>query len=125
MTPTKSLTEVTQAIAQMALSGTAPYDPFTLLMDAHHYLVEYYLENTEKNPPLAWCELQKMVGKPVWIECYPEGHKSSARWYVIREIGSKDRENLMYCHGAFHFTKDAQGKIWNAYLKERTNANEA
>lgn len=84
MTPTKSLTEVTQAIAQMALSGTAPYDPFTLLMDAHHYLVEYYLENTEKNPPLAWCELQKMVGKPVWIECYPEGHKSSARWYVIR-----------------------------------------
>ena len=91
--------------------------------EALFYLNEY--ATSLNNEPLTWGELQKMVGKPVWIECYPEGHKSSARWYVIREIGSKDRENLMYCHGAFNFTKDAQGKVWNAYLKERTHANEA
>ena len=68
------------------------------------------------NDPLDWDELKLMKGKPVWVDSDNKGH-----WNIIREVTD--------CHVIFEigmpYHKCWQGDLWQAYRKERDNADAA
>ena len=88
------------------------------LTDTIHYLKEYHemLENVE-NEPLEYEELQRMVGKPIWIESQSIGKKHCG-WVVIKQSfieGIVTDPRLFYAAN--------YGKTWLAYKKERVVEN--
>ena len=74
----------------------------------------------EPNNPLTWDELKTMEGKPVWIEC--PTISNADRWTVIKKFnpvgGNKNLFEMETEDGGLFLRKN-QGKIWNAYRKER------
>ena len=75
-------------------------------------------DNTQiiNNPPLTWDELEKMTGKPIWVEY--EGYAPD--WEVIEYIGNtkwKWGEVIETHLSILH--KEDQGKTWKAYRKEK------
>lgn len=96
------------------------------LTDTIHYLTEYHemLENVE-NEPLEYEELQRMVGKPIWIE----GSSVLAHWMIIADIRPDclTCHGMLLCRGRFGETiplyKEYLGKTWLAYKKERVVEN--
>ena len=72
-------------------------------------------ECQEANPPLTWDELQKMKGKPVWVEFLRDGESYDAEWIIIQDINDE-------CMGdtqRFAYQKLDYSKLWQAYRKER------
>ena len=71
------------------------------------------------NEPLTWDELKGMEGKPVWIdaESLPVGVSPYWKdWYIIKSFSN---DEFMYCNDSFELAKEMQGRLWQAYLKER------
>lgn len=70
-------------------------------------------DNTQiiNNPPLTWDELRQMEGKPVWVE--EKGMLSI--WIIIGDV----TENWLYSTDCNTYRHEDQGKIWQAYRKER------
>ena len=71
------------------------------------------------NDPLTWQELQKMVGKPIWVEYddHLEGRKRTKfkDWEVIDCI----LNGRIVVKGEWDYHKSELGDIWQAYRKER------
>ena len=95
-------------------------------VDALHYLkhLQEYYEMSEThdysrlepyNPPLTWDELRQMKGKPVWVE---EPKFFGKRWDIISGINDEAVFGTSIGSMVF-YTKDEQGKTWQAYRKER------
>lgn len=72
-------------------------------------------DNTQiiNNPPLTWDELRQMKGKPVWVE--EKGMLSI--WIIIGDV----TENWLYSTDCNTYRHEDQGKIWQAYRKEKTD----
>ena len=101
--------------------------------DALHYLKEYqgYLIGKEiseafdeafseiYNPPLTWDELCTMEGKPVWIEAESLSVGINPYWKGWYIINSFSDDEFMYCNDGFEWAKEMQGRLWQAYRKER------
>ena len=71
------------------------------------------------NDPLTWQELQQMVDKPVWVdaESLPVGVSTHWKdWYIIKSFSN---DEFMYCNDGFEWGKEMQGRLWQAYRKER------
>ena len=90
-----------------------------------HYLHEYQdvknvLVEISDNSPLTWDQLTGMKAKPVWVEY--SGY--TPNWEIIENIGAA-RGSVGDFTGNFIETnksilhKDEQGKVWQAYGKER------
>ena len=106
-------------------------------MDALHYLKEYRTTQTayikamadiEDNPALSWDELKQMEGKPVWVE---EPFSFCDEWHGYWEVISSfcddeyvdDPDPVVYMTDEEIRHKKDLGKTWQAYRKERTNAD--
>ena len=61
------------------------------------------------NPPLTWDELQRMTGKPIWVEY----ENYAPDWEIIENVGKVVETNMSILH------KEDQGITWQAYQKER------
>ena len=74
------------------------------------------LAQQEENLPLTWDELQKMVGRPVWVE---QHHGDTKGWLLIL----RKCDDVVTCttkHGnSFYLYKANYGEKWQAYRKER------
>lgn len=71
------------------------------------------------NPPLTWDELKTLEGKPVWVdaESLPVGVSPYWKdWYIIKSFSN---DEFMYCNDGFEWAKEMQGRLWQAYRKER------
>jgi hypothetical protein len=78
-------------------------------------------ETLEKldNPALTWEELQQMVGKPIWIEAESLClgiNPYWKNWYIIKSFSD---DEFMYCNDGYEWAKEMQGRMWQAYRKER------
>ena len=81
----------------------------------------------KENPPLTWEELKDMEGKPVWIEA-DNGQEQFKHWFIIDDFTMSDIPGLqiMWClYQSFRFWEADLGKTWQAFRKERNNADEA
>lgn len=96
--------------------------------DALSYLKEYQtlqysyikaMADIEDNPPLSWDELKQMEGKPVWIEAESLSVGVSPYWKNWHIIKSFSNDEFMYCNDGFEWAKEMQGRLWQAYRKER------
>ena len=95
--------------------------------DALHYLKEYRKLDSldavafpeDDNPPLSWDELKAMEGKPVWIEAESLSVGVSPYWKNWHIIKSFSNDEFMYCNDGFEWAKEMQGRLWQAYRKER------
>ena len=103
-------------------NGNAYCEP-KVFADALHYLREYRKLDSldavafteDDNDPLTWDELKLLKGKPVWVE---EPSFFGKTWVIIS--GSNDEAIFGVAVGTMVFyTKDEQGKTWQAYRKER------
>ena len=79
-------------------------------------LRDYYAETQhEPNEALAWDELKRMEGKPVWVD-----HQLHKGWLLV---GHQVTPHMRIFVGAFSeqvpLYDDDLGKTWNAYRKER------
>lgn len=126
----KTLDEVIKAFEY-----TYENDPvaWTYGVDVLHYLKEYqgYLIGKEiseafdeaytemYNPPLTWNELRQMEGKPVWVEAESLSVGVSPYWKDWYIIKSFSNDEFMYCNDGFEWAKEMQGRLWQAYRKER------
>jgi len=69
------------------------------------------------NDPLSWNELKSMEGFPVWVEY---GTFSDSGWALISEISEQGCIEFLLPWGLrLVMHKDAIGKTWQAYRKER------
>ena len=94
--------------------------------DALFYLKEYrddkndltalraYWAEQQANPALTWDELQKMEGKPVWIELHYKGCKPWSGWEIVDEVSNK----WMTTHKD-DYAREQMCEQWQAYRKER------
>lgn len=77
-------------------------------------------KNSEKqNDPLTWDELRTMEGKPVWVEAESISVGVSPYWkdwYIIKSFSD---DEFMYCNDGYEWAKETQGRMWQAYRKER------
>lgn len=100
--------------------------------DALHYLklfkadcdrVRGQLEDLKQeyrpNTPLTWDELRQMEGKPVWIEAESLSIGVSPYWNDWYIIKSFSNDEFMCCNDGFEWAKERQGRLWQAYRKER------
>ena len=96
--------------------------------DALHYLKEYRtlqcgyvkaMADLEDNPALSWDELKGMEGKPVWVEAESLSVGVSPYWNDWYIIKSFSNDEFMYCNDGFKWAKETQGRLWQAYRKER------
>lgn len=98
--------------------------------DALHYLKEYQrYQNTpsrmvhmamcDENNPLTWDELKQMVEKPVWIEAESLSVGVCPYWKDWYIIKSFSNDEFMHCNDGFEWAKETQGRLWQAYRKER------
>ena len=75
------------------------------------------------NPALTWEDLKQMEGKPVWIEAESISIGVSPYWkdwYIIKSFSDDD---FMYCNDGYEWAKETQGRMWQAYKKERNENN--
>ena len=117
-----------------------PYDGAESVPDALHHLKEYrryqntpsrhghmalvdWFEESQKNEPLTWDELRQMEDKPVWIEAESLSVGVSPYWKDWYIIKSFSNDEFMHCNDGFEWAKEMQGRMWQAYRKERENAN--
>ena len=116
----------------MSQENGCPNDGANAVPDALHYLKEYrklemayvkVLSDIEDNPPLTWDELKTMEGKPVWIDAESLSVGVSPYWKDCYIIKSFSNDEFMYCNDGFEWAKEMQGRMWQAYRKERENAN--
>ena len=111
--------------------------------DALHYLKEYqqtvkwieieaeqfeqtceFIRKATANDPLTWDELQKMEGKPVWVEILSDEIDLSSRWMMVARETKAHSLPLAYTDDMGHWIyghEDDLGKTWQAYRKERDN----
>ena len=87
--------------------------------EALFYLNEY--ATSINNKPLTWSELQQMQGKPVWVEkCHDDDPKG---WLLVL----RKTDDVINCTtkwgNSFYLFKSEYGKKWNAYRKERNDAD--
>ena len=78
-----------------------------------------YWAEQQANSALTWEELQKMTGKPIWIEAESVCFGVSPYWkdwYIIKSFSDDD---FMYCNDGYEWSKETQGRMWQAYRKER------
>ena len=71
------------------------------------------------NPALTWDELRTMEGEPIWIDAESLSVGVSPYWkdwYIIKSFSNDD---FMYCNDGFEWAKEMQGRLWQAYRKER------
>ena len=109
--------------------------------DALHYLKEYqqtvkwieieaeqfeqtceFIRKATANDPLTWDELQKMEGKPVWVEILSDEIDLSSRWMMVARETKAHSLPLAYTDDMGHWIyghEDDLGKTWQAYRKER------
>ena len=127
----KTLDEVIKDLEKCMTDNAIESEGFYLATDSLFYLKEYrwILENcaetlAEKYPsenvPLTWDELQRMIGKPIWVEY--EGYTPD--WEIVEYVGNtkwKWGEVIETHLSILH--KENQGKEWQAYRKERRNEN--
>ena len=73
----------------------------------------------QENPPLTWNELKQMEGKPVWVEAESLSVGVSPYWKDWYIIKSFSNDEFMYCNDGFEWAKEMQGRLWQAYRKER------
>lgn len=133
----KALEEITSLTEDESES-----EGYFLAMDSIHYLKEYqehlkwhaYEEHClaeekkalrEKsrtdNLPLSWEELKNMQGKPIWVEY--EGYTPG--WEIIEHIGvykwtiNTDDDEIIIETNSSILHKEEQGKMWQAYKKEK------
>lgn len=90
--------------------------------EARNKLIAKYkeLEIGTLNEPLTWKELQQMEGKPVWVEAESLSIGVSPYWkdwYIIKSFSDDD---FMYCNDGYVWAKETQGRMWQAYRKERS-----
>lgn len=71
------------------------------------------------NDPLTWDELKQMKGKPVWVEAESLSVGVSPYWKDWYIIKSFSNDEFMYCNDGFEWAKEMQGRLWQAYRKER------
>ena len=84
------------------------------------------IADLEDNPELTWEDLEKMEGKPVWIEYDNQSFETlspSRRWAVVclvDNVGMIGPE-VSFCGKGrpFWMQKESLGIHWNAYRKER------
>ena len=134
----KTLDEVIELCEKALWCAYLPQDDTTTTAGlALHYLREYremkehlacldavalHGEDTQRvnNPALTWDELQKMVGKPVWVEVYdPIDEKSgwhTTFWSLIEFINDeyiclRDNDGEQQCY-------QKKSTEWQAYRKE-------
>ena len=89
--------------------------------DKHQQAVKEML----KNPPLTWDELKQMEGNPVFVEeCCRNGDLKSAGWWLIDYWN--DDQICLRDQGGNPWTvhRTSLDRDWNAYRKERTDAEE-
>ena len=84
------------------------------------------MANEMDNPELTWEQLEKMEGKPVWIEYDNQSFETlspSRRWAVVcivDNVGMNGPEASFCGKGRpFWMQKESLGIHWNAYKKER------
>lgn len=76
------------------------------------------------NDPLTWDELEKMEGKPIWVEWLADdiwsdpNHRERSTWWVVGEVRKNDIIIAQYLDEA-ELCEDDLGAIWLAYLKEK------
>lgn len=90
----------------------------------------YYLHKYQKieeehaeNVPLTWDELKQMLGKPVWIEVKNLSIGTCPYWKDWYIIKSFSNDEFMYCNDGFEWVKEMQGRLWQAYRKEKDESN--
>lgn len=147
----KSLDEVIKAL-EICTSGKhcqdeCPYaseecPTYALEKDALYYLKhlqEYYeiasqkslialhkmdsVTNIEGNEPLTWEELERMEGKPVWVQWNGPGWMRHSTWVIVISAHEK---GMSYCtkeEGAGvgfdgYLLRQPYGTGWSAYRKE-------
>ena len=79
----------------------------------------YKTEKEKDNPPLTWDELKQMEGKPVWVEAESLSVGVSPYWkdwYIIKSFSD---DEFMRCNDWYEWAKEMQGRLWQAYRKER------
>ena len=72
-----------------------------------------------ENDPLTWQELKQMEGKPVWVEAESLSVGVSPYWKDWNIIKSFTNDEFMYCNDGYEWAKETQGRMWQAYRKER------
>lgn len=77
------------------------------------------LEIGTLNDPLTWDELKGMEGKPVFVEAESLSVGVSPYWKDWYIIKSFSNDEFMYCNDGFEWAKKMQGRLWQAYRKER------
>ena len=140
----KSLDEVIEILEKVVKHDYVWFDEKTALMtietltDTLQYLREYQWQMTNpdgdhqqiekcrallqdfyRNDPLSWDELKGLEGKPVWIEAESLSVGVSPLWKDWYIIKSFSNEEFMYCNDGFEWAKEMQGRLWQAYRKER------
>ena len=78
-----------------------------------------YWKEQHENAPLTWSELKQMKGRPVWIEAESLSIGVSPYWKDWYIIKSFSNDEFMYCNDGFEWGKELQGRLWQAYRKER------
>ena len=81
-------------------------------------LKQYWAEQ-QANNPLTWDELRTMEGKPVWIEAESISVGVSPYWKDWYIIKSFSNDEFMHCNDGYVWAKETQGRMWQAYRKER------
>ena len=79
------------------------------------------LKELKQNDPLTWDELKQMEGKPVWIE--EKGYYQTWEYWSLVYWMNDDELTLWNENGRTTYSKNEQGTVWQAYRKERTDAN--
>ena len=130
----KSFDEVTKALSICGRHpdcGGCPYENVSYpteigntCKDIMHYDALYYMQDQidkcqEENSPLTWDELKQMEGRPVWIESESVSVGVSPYWKDWYIIKSFSNDEFMYCNDGYEWAKETQGRLWQAYRKER------
>lgn len=96
------------------------------LVENNKRYIQIYIEYREmidelnRNDPLTWDELKQMIGKPVWIEW--TNYPSWNAWFILGKIFG---DGTVFLNGDRNGrpTKEYYGKTWQAYRKERHEAD--
>ena len=82
-------------------------------------LKQYWAEQ-QANEPLAWKEMKRMTGKPVWVEDNIDEPEDTTKYWAIYRRIDKAQETEYALLSDFYYDKAQYGKTWQAYRKERT-----
>lgn len=88
-------------------------------ISADYVALKQWWAEQQDNPPLTWDELKEMQGKPVWMEAESLSIGVSPYWNDWYIIKSFSNDEFMCCNDGFEWAKEMQGRLWQAYRKER------